>query len=99
MGMLVISKAYVFFLGGGVKNKRNVANHMQNHREKLGFSHVFHQTLESKFSFQQDNYLKHKAKSTLELLTKLILNVPEWPSYSVDLNRVENIWQDLKMSV
>jgi hypothetical protein len=31
--------------------------------------------------FEQDNNLKHKAKSTL--LTKTILNVPEWPSYNL----------------
>jgi hypothetical protein len=41
---------------------------------------TFHQTLEDEFSFQQDNNLKHKAKSTLELLTKKKVNVPEWPS-------------------
>ena len=29
-----------------------------------------HQTLRDEFPFQQDNNLKHKAKSTLELLTK-----------------------------
>ena len=43
----------------------------------------------------QTNNLKHKAKSTLELLTKKPVNVPEWPSYSFDLN----LWQDLKMVV
>ena len=31
---------------------------------------AFHQTLGDEFTFQQDNNLKHKAKSTLELLTK-----------------------------
>ena len=36
--------------------------------------------------FQQDNNLKHKAKSTLELLTKKTVNVPEWTSYSFDLH-------------
>ena len=54
---------------------------------------AFHQTLGDKFSFQQDNNLNNKAKYTLELLTKMILSVPEWPSYSFDLN-----WQDLKMA-
>jgi hypothetical protein len=31
---------------------------------------AFHQTLGDEFTFQQDNNLKHKDKSTLELLTK-----------------------------
>ena len=48
---------------------------------------AFQQTLGDKFTFQQDNNLKHKAKSTLELLTKTTLNAPEWPSYSFALNR------------
>ena len=33
-------------------------------------------TLGDQFTFQQDNNLKHKAKYTLELLTKTTLNVP-----------------------
>jgi hypothetical protein len=60
---------------------------------------AFQQTMGDKFSFQQDNNLKHKAEYTLELLSKITLNVPEWPSYSFDLNHLENLWQDLKMSV
>ena len=48
---------------------------------------TFQQTLGDKFTFQQDNSLKHKAKCTPELLTKTTLNVPEWPSYSMDLNQ------------
>ena len=36
-------------------------------------------------TFQQDNNIKHKAKSTLVFLTKKTLNVPDWPSYSFDL--------------
>ena len=59
---------------------------------------AFHQTLGEEFTFQQDNNLKHKAKYTLELLTKTTLNVPEWPSYSFDLNWLENRWRDLKMA-
>jgi hypothetical protein len=43
---------------------------------------AFQQTLGDKFTFQQDNNLKHKAKHTLELLTKTTSNVPEWPCYS-----------------
>ena len=60
---------------------------------------AFYQTLGDEFSFQQDNNLKRKAKSTLELLTKMTLNVPEWLSYSFDINLLENLWQDLKMVV
>jgi hypothetical protein len=56
----------------------------------------FQQTLGDDFTFRQDNNLKQKAKYTLELLTKTTLNVPGWPSYSFDLNRL-NLWQDLKI--
>uniref|UniRef100_A0AAZ3Q2S4 Uncharacterized protein n=1 Tax=Oncorhynchus tshawytscha TaxID=74940 RepID=A0AAZ3Q2S4_ONCTS len=52
---------------------------------------AFHQTLGDEFTFQQDNNLKHKAKYTLELLTKTTLNVSEWPSYSFDLNRLKSL--------
>ena len=38
---------------------------------------AFHQTLRDEFTFQQDNNLKHKAKSILELLTKKTVKVPE----------------------
>jgi hypothetical protein len=50
---------------------------------------AFHQTLGDEFIFQQDNNLKHYAKSMLELLTKKTVNVPELPSYSFDLNMLE----------
>jgi hypothetical protein len=39
-------------------------------------------TLDDKITFQQVNYLKHKAKYTLELYTKMTLNVPEWPCFT-----------------
>jgi hypothetical protein len=51
---------------------------------------TFHQTLGDELTFQQDNNLKHKAKSTLELLTKKTVAVPEWPRYSFDLSLLEN---------
>ena len=60
---------------------------------------AFSQTLGDEFTFQQDNNLKHKATSTLELFTKKTENVPEWPSYSFDLNLLDNLRQDLKMVV
>ena len=66
--------------------------------EKLVQS-AFRQTLGDEFNFQQDNNLKHKAKTTLEFLTKKTVDVPEWLSYSFYLNLHENLWQDLKMVV
>ena len=38
---------------------------------------AFRQTLGDEFTFQQDNNIKHKTKSTLQLLNKTTLNVPE----------------------
>ena len=67
--------------------------------QAVPYQSTFQQTLGDKFTFQQDNNLKHKAKYTLELLSKTTLNVPGWPIYSFDLNRLENLWQDLKMTV
>ena len=60
---------------------------------------AFHQTPGDEFTFQQENNLKHKAKNTLELLTKKTANVPEWPSYSFDFNLFENLWQYVKIVV
>jgi hypothetical protein len=56
---------------------------------------AFQQTLRDKFTFQQDNNLKHKVKYTQELLNKTTLYVPEWPSYCFDINQPENLWQDV----
>ena len=39
---------------------------------------AFHMSPGDQFTFQQDNNIKHKAKSTLELLTKKTVNVPEF---------------------
>jgi hypothetical protein len=50
---------------------------------------AFQQTFGDKFTFKQDNNLNHKVKDTPELLTKMTLNVPEWPSSSFDLNWLE----------
>ena len=38
------------------------------------FQSAFHQKLGDKFTFQQENNLKHKAKYTLPSLTKTVLN-------------------------
>ena len=49
--------------------------------------------------FQQDNDPKHCSKSTKEFMQKHKYNVLEWPSQSLDLNIVENVWIDLKQAV
>jgi hypothetical protein len=52
---------------------------------------AFQQTLGDEFPFQKENNLKHKVKSMPESLIKTTLNDPKWPSYSFDLNRLENL--------
>jgi hypothetical protein len=52
---------------------------------------AFHQTLGDALSFQQENPMPNLDWSCLPRR----LNVPEWPSYSFDLNLLKNLWQDL----
>ena len=76
MGMLVIFKDWGVF--------RIQRNGMELSTGKILEENLvqsaFCQTLGDEFTFQQDNNLKHKAKSTLELLSNKTVNVPEWPS-------------------
>jgi hypothetical protein len=56
-----LARTRMFFKDKIIHNR---AKHRQNPREKPGSN------LGDKFTFQQDNNLKHKPKYTLELLTK-----------------------------
>ena len=47
--------------------------------------------LGQKFTFQHDIDPKHTDKTTLEWLRNKMINVPEWPSQSPDLNPIENL--------
>jgi hypothetical protein len=59
---------------------------------------VFQQTLGDKFTFQQVNNLKHKAKLYTGVAYQDDIECSR-PCYTFDLNRLENLWQDLKMAV